>query len=58
MAMELLIKPVRENPAIYNKEHSDYKDQSGVVANIWLEISTSLHEEGHTEFIGRCCYYY
>ena len=51
--MELFIELVRAQGAIYDKSHKNYKDRSGVVANLWTEIARTLREEGHEEFIGR-----
>lgn len=49
---ERLIELVRGYEALYNKEHRNYYDRRGVVANIWTEVATKMKAEGFNEFKG------
>lgn len=50
---EHLIELVREHPAIFNKQHKDYYDRRGVVANIWSNVAVQMKEVGFDECGGK-----
>ena len=47
---EQLILQLKQYPAIYVKNHKDYKDRDpdGVVANIWTNIYNNMKVDHHT----------
>ena len=49
---EQLILQVKQYPAIYDKNHKDYKDRGpgGVVANIWTNIFQTMKVD-HPTFV-------